>query len=940
MYFLETVAENILKQYDINKKICVVCPNNRTIEYIEKYISRKIDKALILPDLVTLPNLYSNYSNLTKPDDLILLFFLFKSFKAVMADDEEFSTYDFENFQNLGEIILHDFNDIDNYLVDVNLIFRNITDYENINYIEEILDEEQIKTLQNFFGHFSVENLTKEKEYFLKLWSKIPEIYNHFTNLLIEKNLGYNGLIIKDVLKNLDSDEFADKYELYIFVGFNALTKAQQQLMYKIKQRQEALFYWDFDDFYVKNKDNEAGLFIRDNIQKLGDDLKIERNKVNKKKNIKLFGFPLNVAQAKAVPDFLEMLLQQAGSLNDTAIILPNENLLFPILHSLPDTIEQINLTMGFPFNATNSASLIFAWLKLLQKYLINNYFQFEDVSNFLSNNLLAQITDNYSIKLKENLKSQKKIRISIDELYLAENEVVVSLFDVQNVKSISALLDNLLYLDEKLFHFFKDKNKIEVEALFALYKKILHFKSVLESEHIVNEDFLTVRMLLKILMSNLNDVHIAFSGKSTEGLQLMTLMESRNIDFKNIIFLNLNEGQMPAKPSRSSLISEFMRRSFGMPLLIYQDSIFAYLFYRLFQNSENIILAYSNVVSDKSGEMSRFVQQLIYETDLLPEINRFDYKESIVMPSISPIEVEKDERILDFLNGKHKLSASALNVYLTCPLKFYFQYIAKIEEPQDEQDYAIDDLMFGNIFHKTMELLYKNFVNQQITQQTIDKLLKPKVNTYLKQAALENVLNNDALQYGINQIILNVIKKYIFRTLEFDKQKTPFYLRGVEQKFTSNIELTLNEKNVKISIKGFIDRIDEKNNTIQIIDYKTGRDETNLTTLDSVFTQKKNTKAIFQLMLYTQAIKDENKYPERIIEPHIYKIIELQKDSQTAISTKNGALNSTQTDLFEGFKNMLNQKITEFFDMNIKFVQTQDVQKCTYCPFSGFCQR
>jgi len=941
MYFLDSVAENILKQYQQNQNLCIVCPNNRTIEYIEKYISLKIDKAIILPDMISLSELYSHYSELSKPDDLILLYLLFQSFRYVMKDVEEFAGYNFENFQNIGEILLHDFNDIDNYLVDVDVIFRNITDYEDINYIEEILTEEQINALKNFFGHFSLENLSKEKEYFLKLWSKIPEIYKHFSQKLKEKNLAYNGLIIKEVLANLDKEEIDDKYELYIFVGFNAITKAQQMIMKKISQRQKALFYWDYDNFYVKNKENEAGLFIRKNIELMGDDLKIDRDRISKKKNIKLYGFPLNVAQAKAVPDFLKMLEDDEAKISNTAIILPNENLLFPILHSLPENIDQINVTIGFPFNTTNSATLIFSWLKLLQKYLVNDYFLLDDVLDFFSLNLLKELTSGYTDILTEKLKSEKKIRISIDELYLSENETIISLFDTANVKSQIKLLDNLLQISENLFYYFKESNKIEVEALYGLYKKILHFKSILENEHVINEEFLTQRMLLKILMRDLNDVHIAFSGKSTEGLQLMTLMESRNMDFKNVIFLNLNEGQMPAKPSRSSLISEFMRRSFGMPLLVYQDSIFAYLFYRLFHNAENIILAYSNVVSDKSGEKSRFLQQLFFETDLIPEVNRFDYKERIVIQKIKPISVEKDEKLQQYLKGEKKLSASALNVYLSCSLKFYYQYIAELSEPEQEQDFGINDLMFGNIFHHTMEKLYRNFVNQEITSDLIEKQLKPNIDKYLTESTLEEFDNNkDALEYGINKVIIKVIRRYILITLNFDKQKTPFFLRGVEERFSSSIKIELNGKPVKIPIKGFIDRIDEKDNTIQIIDYKTGRDETSFIKMTDVFEQKKNTKAIFQLMLYTQAINNDNKYPQRIIEPHIYKIIELRNETDTSISSKKEKINTLAKESFEIFNSLLEEKIAEMFDTNIAFEQTDRVERCAYCPYKGFCLR
>ncbi len=940
MYFLEKVAEEILHKLNSGENFAVVCPNKRTIEYLKKFIARNARKTMFLPDFLTLGDLYSLFSPMKKADDLVLILDLFKVFRQLTKNNKTLEGYDFDSFQNVGEILLRDFNDIDNYLVDVNLIFRNISDYESIDYIEDILTDEQIETLRNFFAHFSKEKITEEKQYFMSLWSIIPQLYSEFIRNLKNKNIGYNGLIIRELLKNFDKKIHDINIDTFIFVGFNALTKAQQTLFLQIKSFRNALFYWDYDNFYYKNSQHEAGLFIRQNISILGDDLNIDRDKFNTTKNIKLAGFPMTMAQAKALPELLEITGTQNFDDGKTAVIMPDESLLFPILSALPDSIENINVTIGLPFNTTNTATLIFNWLKLLNKYSATEYLMIDDLLQFFDDKILSDLIPSLD-KFIEELKEKNKIKYTESDLQPIDNEIITRLLSKNNFSNPLNLLDTLLFFANELYFLFKE-NEIEVEAVHSLFSFVLNFKNTLETDLAEDLELINTSILFKILMRKLNNIHLPFSGKTLDGLQVMTLMESRNLDFENIVLLNLNEGIMPPKPTRTSLISEFMRRSFGLPLIVYQDSIFAYLFYRLFHNAKNVVLAYSNVVSEKNGEISRFVQQLIYETDLIPEENRYYYSEKIIMPANQGITIYKNEEVYkklsQYLEGKIRLSASALNTYISCPLKFYFHYIAKIKEPEAIETYEIDDLKFGSIYHLAMEKIYKDFVNKEVTSDDI-KILYKKIDDILSEASTEILNNNqDAIDSGINRIISDVIKKYIKNTLDFDRRKAPFYILGLEKNFYTTLEFELDNVKHSVNFVAILDRIDEKNKVIQLIDYKTGSDEISFSNIGELFEQNKNHKAIFQLMLYTNILQKE--YENNIIEPHIYKIREIRKSNNTAITMNKEVLNTFNKEIFEEFDALLKDLLSEIFDPETPFSQTEKIINCTYCPYNAFCQK
>ncbi len=949
MFFLENVAKEIFTKADEWGKFAIICPNKRTIDYIKHYLAKIVKKTMWSPKFMNLSEFFAMFSDFERADDLVLNIELFKTFKKITSDSKFFQNYDFERFQGIGEIILKDFNEIDNYLVDVRQIFANISDYEKIDYIDEILTDEQKNALKEFLGFYSADKLSEEKEYFLELWSKIPDIYDEFTKKLLQLRIAYNGLIIKQLYEQLQKNQLDfSAFDKYIFVGFNALTKGQKVIIKDLQKIGKALFFWDYDEYYKLNEDNEAGLFIRQNIQYFSDDLKINRDNFLKEKNIQLIGFPLEIAQTKAIPTLIQKLgidISDKQQLATTAIVMPDEQLLFPVLHSLPPEIQRVNVTVGFPFINTSIFSLLNRWLKLLQKLAIDKTVFIADIQNFFENQLLREILGTSYEKIIIEIKNLKNLNLSIDDLYLIENKVVRIIFSPENIADSDILIENILKILEIVFRTVSiDNRTVETEAVYQFYTQMLNVQSLLVNELEADKQLITIRTLIKYLIRQLAATHIPFTGKSLDGLQVMTLMETRNIDFENLIFINLNENIIPHKPSRTSLISEFMRKSYGLPILKYQDSIFAYLFYRLLQRAKNIVLTYSNLISDKSAEISRFVQQLMHETDLIKPENHLQYSEKINPLPPSEIIIEKSDKIykkiLEYLDSEDKLlSASSLNTYIACPLKFYFKYIAQIKTVEQPENYEIDAIQFGQIFHNSAEELLQPYVNKQVTEADLTSIEKRIEEVVVKHIVEIGGGNEETLKTGINSILAKIISVHLKNMIAYEKKRVPFAIKGVERRYYGKLDFQLAGKPHFVKIWGIFDRIDEKNGQTYIIDYKTGRVRMSLANIDVLFSAESDylTKGYFQMLLYSliyiQNTSNVNFFPQ------IYLIDKIRDNYDASLYFDKTEV-AGYSSLISLFEDKLQQLMSEFFDKTEPFIQTKNFANCKYCEFNGVCGR
>ena len=979
--FLEEVAADILAKYNDISKICIIFPNKRSGLFFRKYLGRAINQTSIAPNIYTIEKVWSFFSGLRVPDKLTLLFELFDSFKAVF-NSEKLNNYhitnSFDTFFSTGENLLSDFNEIDNYLVDIKQLCFNIRDLAAIDSDYEYLTDEQREAIKLFWKNFSSESLSVDKKRLIELWTLLPDVYHHFTNSLATKKLAYNGLVNKIVyLKSKNSQLNLSKFDTYIFVGFNALNQAEKGIFKYMTQQNKARFYWDVDSYYLADNRQEAGMFLRENITLFKNELsaKAPSNIKNNPKTIDLIGIPQNIGQAKALNKiFTDLNLEQApeSDLENTAVILTDEHLLFPVLYAIPDYIKKLNITMGYPFKQTPLYALLLLFLKLQKltnnkSAVKNRKYYYKDVLAILEHPVLGKSSKTLLEQVRLTIKQLKLVYIS--ESFFAEykNPLLNCIFVPQNTTDSSEnLITHVLQFLAMLFSLNNKqgitKHDIENEYIYGIYVELKRLRELLNDYE--TKFTITNEIIVKFIKQLMLNLKIPFDGEPVNGIQIIGIMETRNLDFKNVILLNMNEGVFPVKSSKSTFISENMRFAFGLPLLRYQDAIFAYFFYRLLQRATHVKILYNTVTSNTlSAEISRFVNQLENESGLT--INRYSYTYDLKPMYEKVIEINKDSSIKSILqkylyqnnNAPEKqLSNSAIITYLKCKLQFYFKYIAQLK-PVKTFDEELQADAIGEILHKTMEQLYTQAsLNATVLTSEIIKNLHNRIDETLLNAfkTYFSVPANKPFELtGANIIINEVIKNYIENILKYDQLYAPFSIVSLELQYgyTSKFNIQLNNQISAVNLWGIFDRIDIKENIMRVVDYKTGKANNSIKDLSLLF-EKDGTKiteysAIFQMLYYTLILKNTTKYSRNKFKPALYTIRDIYKpDFSPSIFLKPDRNFRTEVDelniddYLSIFSEQLKILIEEIFNQDISFSQTDNLKNCEYCSYKSICNR
>lgn len=965
--FLEETAEDLIRLFGQNLKgIEIIFPNKRTGFHLKRAIGQAVNKTIWSPKSFTIQQYVSQLTKLQSIDKLSLLFELYNSFKQV---DKEFS-YDFDSFHKLGEIILSDFNEIDNYLVEAKQIFTNIKNLHEIDHIYGGLSEEQLIIIKQYWQNFSIEDKSREKELFLKLWNILPEVYKNFTNKLLLKSKGYEGLIYKHLNSLLIDNQINDSENIKVFIGFNALNMAQKKFFKYLKNKQKAIFYWDNDSYYHHNQIQEAGDFLRKNYEVLGEDNKtVPGNFKAFHKTIKLIGIPGNIGQAKAIPELLKDFCNEEGQLTDpekTVIVLPDENMLFPVLHSIPDYIKTLNITMGYPLKNTALYSLLVYFIRIQDA--INNRkgeklrIYHKDVLAALNHPFIKPLYPKEIEELTTEITGKQMIYV-YNELLVKEKlpifEEIFTPVASGKAEDASTKLLNLIFL---LFtsrpERYSNEKSIEDEYLYHTYLSIKRLHEILQQEKGNIE--LSFTVVFQFMRQVLSTVRIPFESESTDGLQVMGLIETRNIDFENVIILNVNEGVLPGLGRPPSLISESLRHAFDLPVLKYQDAIFAYFFYRLLQRAKNIRLVYDNLGSNnRSGELSRFAYQLELESGF--EIEKLQLNQQLKLSNNQGIRIIKTKALLKKLDdyifhqdqSKKQFTATSLDTYLNCSLQFYFKYIIGLQEPEQVEE-EFTQMEMGLVIHLVMELFYKDILLQKgskiIEKQDLEKPEK-KIDLFLEKAFRQHlgIADKNTFEYTGNLLIIKeVITKYLNYIISFDKQRAPFEIIQLEdaETFRASLQIELNGESLQIGLKGIIDRIDKSGPHIHIIDYKTGKADKEFKSLEDLFITdtSKRKKAVLQVFLYGLLVKNNVELSKHMIIPGIYDIKNMyKKDFSSSIVLRDGKdkieLASHNFNLLlNEFEVQLAGLISDIFNSELPFIQTEHADNCNYCSFKAIC--
>ena len=954
--FLQLVAHDLYTKIgnDLSRTV-LVFPNKRANLFFNEYLAEESDQPIWSPAAMSISDLLQKLSVQKAGDPIRLVCELYKVFK-----EETESRETLDDFYFWGELLISDFDDVDKNMVDADKLFSNLQDLKNLMDDYEFLDEEQEEAIRQFFQNFSIERRTELKEKFISLWDKLGIIYHRYRENLADLGIAYEGMLYRNVIEQLDTDRL--KYDKYVFVGFNVLNKVEKEFFQKLQKAGKAMFYWDYDLFYTQRiSKHEAGEFIKRNLIDFPNELPESYFDIFRKpKKIRYISASTENAQARFLPEWVKATqthTTQIVSEKENAIVLCNEALLLPVLHSIPQDVQNVNITMGFPLAQTPVYSFINAAMELQT----NGYrpdtgrFTYEAVSKILKHPYTRQLSD-HATRLERELTKTNRFYPLPSEL--KKDDFLTNLFTPQS--NIRELCDYLLRLIKSISILYRKEgeyddifNQLYRESIFQSHLKINRLYSLIESGELSVRTDTLKRLITKVLTAS----NIPFHGEPAIGLQIMGVLETRNLDFRNLIMLSLNEGQLPKAGGESSFIPYNLRKAFGMTTIEHKNAVYAYYFYRLIQRAENITLLY-NTSSDglNRGEESRFMLQLLVEGP--HEITR-EYLEAGQSPQNTlEIQIEKTPEILRRLYRAYDtaqpesviLSPSALNTYLDCRLRFYYRYVAGLKTP-DEVSAEIDSALFGTIFHLSAQLAYTDLTanGKMIQREDLERLLRDeiKLQGYVDQAfkqELFKVAPEEKPEYnGVQLINSKVIVSYLKQLLRNDLQYTPFEMVAMEKKVSEKITIQTALGPLTLRLGGTIDRMDAKEGTLRIVDYKTGGSPKIPANIEQLFTPSETRpNYIFQTFLYAAIMSRKQPlmvapallYIHRAASESYSPVIEMGEPRKPKIPVNNFAFFEDE------FRERLQALLEEIFDEKEPFTQTEDIKKCAYCDFKAICKR
>ncbi|SDA82027.1 PD-(D/E)XK nuclease superfamily protein [Algoriphagus alkaliphilus] len=951
--FLKNTAKEILEKHENLQNLSIVLPNRRAGLFFTQHLGTLISEPTWMPEVKTIEDIFYQYAGQRPADDLTLIFEVYRVYRDLHPNPE-----DFDRFFFWGEMILKDFNDVDQFMADAKRLYHQLAEFKEFESDQSFLTEGQVELIQQFWNSF-IRQDRMHQEKFLKFWELLNPLYQSFQASLDVSGLAYSGKLYRKVVEALDQLEKPEKHT--IFIGFNAFTGTEEKLIKHFISRFGAEIFWDLDGYYLNDKNQEAGLFFREyqRDKVLGPTFPeiIPTQIQSRNAKIHTYATPLKTNQANLVGTILE---QVKGEENweETVVILPDEQMLFPILHSLPDQIDKVNVTMGYPVKNAPVYAFLEAVLEMQRFIKIEDgkvLFYHQAVRNLLSSIYLKTANPKFCEDLLLDIQAKNQIHISQENLQKG-GEFFALIFQKLESDQLFAYLSKLM---EDLAERLKEE-PLQRSYLYQCFKQLTRLREVFAKQDSlrVNREF-----FIRLFRQVFREVKLPFEGEPLQGLQVMGVLETRNLDFRRVIICNMNESSFPPSAGLNSMIPFNIRRAFGLPVQEQNDAIYAYTFYRLLHSAEEVHMIYTTAADQgKAGERSRYIQQMMVEMGL--EIREevifvpIDQKspEEIIIPKV-PEVLGLLDRYLIRPDGTSEtaFSPSALSVYLDCRLKFYLQYLAELKE-KDEVSEDIDAGVFGNLAHYSMENLYQGFMERKkrdvLEPGDFKDLRHLWVFPAIEQAVRTHYHLEDAAETKLNgqmAIARDVLQKYINRILEIDAASAPFRLVSLEKakKYQAKLLIQTSKGSGEIALRGIIDRVDELNGAIRLIDYKSGGDKKEFPDIPSLFDRenKKRNKAAMQTMFY--GLLYQATYPENtaVLKPAIFNLRELFSDDfnpylQLKQAYKTGIELNDYRDYQEAYEEGLKGLLEEMYDPEVPFSQTDDVEKCKYCPYKEMCGR
>lgn len=961
--FLQLVAQDLYKKTgnDLSRTV-VVFPNKRASLFFNEQLAAQSDRPLWSPTYVSISDLFRQLSPWKAGDPIRLVCELYRVFREETKSEETL-----DDFYFWGELLISDFDDVDKNLVDADRLFGNLQDLKNIMDIPDYLSQEQEEAIQEFFRNFSIEKRTELKEKFISLWDKLGDIYRHYRKRLAELGIAYEGMMYRQVMEELDTQRL--DYDRYVFVGFNVLNRVEQAFFLRLQEAGKAWFYWDYDVFYTRRPSeanppykHEAGEFILRNLKLFPNQLPEScLDVMSRPKQIRFLSAPTENAQARFLPQWMKGLeLPEGAQQKENAVVLCNEAMLVPVLHTLPEEVKDVNITMGFPLAQTP----VYSYINALTELQTDGYrtdsgrYVYEAVMAVLKHPYVRQLSteaEKLERRLtKDNrfypLPSELKADAFLEQVFTPQNgQKALCTWLTERIKDVSVLYRNESEEEGKDIF-----GQLYRESLFKSYTLVNRLLNLLETGELEGVRTGTLKRLMNRLLTAAN---IPFHGEPAIGMQVMGVLETRNLDFKNLIVLSLNEGQLPKAGGESSFIPYNLRKAFGMTTIEHKNAVYAYYFYRLMQRAENVTLMYNTSTDGLNrGEMSRFVLQFLVEW---PHEIRREYLEAGQSPQAErTIRVEKTEEMVERMCQRYNVekhpkaffSPSALNTYLDCRLRFYYRYVAGLKLPE-EVTAEIDSALFGTIFHRSAELVYTELTEhgKEIRKEDLERLLKNEVKLqgYVDRAFKEeffHVPEEEQPEYNGTQLIhARVIASYLRQLLRNDLNYATFSMEGMEQEVKEVMEIDTPAGKLKIQIGGTIDRMDSKDDTLRIVDYKTGGAPKTPENIAQLFTPAEGRpNYIFQTFLYAAILCRKQ---AKKVAPALLYIHRAAQDTYSPVIEMGAARQPKQPvnnfSFYEDeFRERLQQLLEEIFSLHTPFDQTEQTRQCEYCDFRRLCRR
>jgi hypothetical protein len=945
--FLEQTAEYLHCAYGKQlEHFCIVFPNIRAGLFFKQYLARLSTEPVWSPAFRSVNNLMEEITGWTPADRLTLVFDLYQAFREHRTTEERF-----EDFYFWGEMLLDDFDDIDKNMANAGELFRNIHDLKEIDRLFDYLTDSQKEAIRLFWQDFN-DGKTELKENFSLIWGSLSAIYQTFKKRLSEKSFGYEGMIQREAVKRLTEGN-TPEYEKFVFIGFNALTQCEKKLFKSLQKREKALFFWDVDDYCLHNDWHEAGAFLRDHFREFPPERTFDKNRLtDKDKRIEVVSVPSETGQAGVAEQIIEKMPAETDWVR-TAVVLPDEHLLLPVLSAIPEKmqIQDINITMGYPF-VCSPANSLFERLTSLQIHLRRDAFYHQDVRMVLNHpyirNLAAAETDSIIAGMV------RRNRIYVAPADLNSHPLLKKIFrQCTGAQDLTAwMMDVITEIAGRIKSsdnsHLSANERYRLEYLYVFYTTLQRMADILKA----NEIDMEIKVFMRLLRQIFASVKIPFKGEPLKGLQVMGMLETRSLDFDTVIVLSMNEGIFPKPPQKPSFIPYSLRKGFGLTLHEEKDAISAYLFYRLIQRAPVVHLIYNSTAANRNtGEMSRYISQLLHEPAFSVQKRNLTF--SILPDRDKAITKERTAEVQQILQryqtqgeGSEFLSPTAVNAYLDCRLQFYFKYIEGLREENEIMD-EIDPSIFGKLLHEAMEKLYIPYKGRDsISKETLKWLQndRNKIRQTLLAAFGEHFFHEKHITEeditGRNIIIRDVLLKYIRRILEVDKTVTPFKIINLEDRISVQIPVTSGGQSIKVNLQGTIDRLEQIQDKIRIIDYKTGTAKRSFASIELLFDRHQpDNHAAMQTLLY--ACITMLKYPHyQTVSPCLYVVKELFTDDFDPRLRLNMMPIDDYKAVASEFESELNILLAEIFLSNTPFDQTDDINKCRICSYAGICHR